>query len=84
MTRSQKLNILQKVFETGNKSLLNGTNKMVVKSVVIERDGWIQIIPIEPNFEVPEKELTFKEFQDWVGCVPLFPDIDISTKKEII
>ena len=80
MGRDQKIKLLTEIFQTGNKSLLKGTGKIVIRSVVVEKDGWVQIIPIEPNFEVPEKELTFKEFQDWVGCVPLFPDIDISRK----
>ena len=80
MNRTEKIKLLTEVFQNGNKSLLKGTGKIVIRSVVVEKDGWVQIIPIEPNFEVPEKELTFKEFQDWVGCVPLFPDIDISRK----
>ena len=50
MTRSEKLQLLQKVFETGNKSLLEGTNKMVIHTVIIEKDGWYQIIPIEPVY----------------------------------
>ena len=84
MTRSEKLQLLQKVFETGNKSLLEGTNKMVIHTVIIEKDGWYQIIPIEPNFEVPEKELTFKEFENWKGSLPLFPDISNFDKEKII
>ena len=75
MTRQEKLQLLQKVFETGNKSLLEGTNHMIIRSLIIERDGWIQIIPIEPNFEVPEKELTEKEYQEFISCLPLFPDL---------
>ena len=75
MTRQEKLQLLQKVFETGNKSLLEGTNKMIIHSVVVERDGWIQIVPIKKTFEVPEKELTEKEYQEFISCLPLFPDL---------
>lgn len=73
MTRKQKIEALQKVFETGNKAHLEGTNDMVIHSVIIERDGWFQIVAIEPTFNIPEHELTLKEFQDWKGCIPLFP-----------
>ena len=83
MSRQEKLLLLQKVFQTGNKSLLEGTNKMVIKSVVIERDGWIQIIPIEPSFDIPEKEFTLKEFEEWKNCIPLFSDLSNFAKKSI-
>ena len=80
MTRSEKLQLLQKVFETGNKSLLKGTNKIIVHSIVVEKDGWLQVVPIEPTFEVSE-EMTFEQFQNWKGSLPLFPDICTLTKK---
>ena len=76
MNRKQKIEALQKVFETGNKAHLEGTNKMVIHSVIIEKDGLFQIVAIEPSFEVPEKELTFNEFENWKGCIPLFPDLN--------
>jgi hypothetical protein len=76
MSRKQKIEALQKVFETGNKTLLDGADKMVIHTVIIERDGLFQIVPIEPSFEIPEKELTLKEFQEWKGCIPLFPDLN--------
>ena len=82
MTRSEKLQLLQKVFETGNKSLLKGTNKIIVHSIVVEKDGWLQVVPIEPTFEVSE-EMTFEQFQNWRGSLPLFPDLCNLTKKSI-
>ena len=73
VNRKQKIEALQKVFITGNTAHLEGTNKMVIHSVVIERDGWFQIVAIEPTFDIPEHELTLKEFQEWKGCISLFP-----------
>jgi hypothetical protein len=62
MNRKQKIEALQKVFETGNKALLERVGKMVIHSVVVEKDGWFQIIEIKPTFEIPNHELTFKKF----------------------
>jgi hypothetical protein len=81
MNRKQKIEALQKVFETGNKSLLKGANSMVIHTLIIEKDGWYQIVPIEPTFKVPEHELTLKEFQEWKGCLPLLPNIKPLIKK---
>ena len=75
MDRNQKIKLLTEVFHTGNRALLKGAGKLLIHSVVVERGGWIQIIPIEPPFEVPEKELTFEEFQNWKGSIALFPDL---------
>ena len=83
MDRIGKIRLLTEIFHTGNKALLNGTNKMVIKYVVIERDGWIQIIPIEPSFDIPEKEFTLKEFEEWKNCIPLFSDLSNFAKKSI-
>ena len=73
MTRTQKIEALQKVFSTGNRTHLEGANSMVIHTVVIEKDGWFQLVPIEPTFQIPEHELTLKEFQEWKGCISLFP-----------
>lgn len=81
MNRKEKIEALQKVFQTGNKAHLVGTNEMVIHTVIVEKDNWYQIIPIEPTFKIPEKELTLKEFQEWKGCIPLLPNINIDTKK---
>jgi hypothetical protein len=81
MNRKQKIKALQKVFETGNNTLLDGVNSMVIHTVVVERDGWYQIIEIKPTFEVPEKELTLKEFEEWKGCIPLFPPFKPTTDQ---
>ena len=75
MTRRDKIEALQKVFATGDKSHLKGSDDMVIHSVVIERDGWLQVIAINPTFEIPEHELTLEEFQNWKGSLPLFPDL---------
>lgn len=83
MGRDQKIKLLTEVFHTGNKSLLAGTNKILIHSVVIERDGWMQVIAIEPDFEVSE-EMTFEQFQNWKGSLPLFPDISNFDKERIV
>ena len=80
MDRIGKIKLLTEIFQTGNKALLKGTGKIVVRSVVIERDGWLQVVAIEPGFEVSE-EMTFEQFQNWKGSLPLFPDICTLTKK---
>ena len=76
MNRTQKIEALQEVFRTGNKSLLEGADKMVIHTIVIEKDGWYQIVPIEPTFTIPDHELTLKEFEEWTSGIPLFPDIN--------
>jgi hypothetical protein len=81
MNRKQKIEALQKVFETGNKSLLDGANSMVIHTVIVERDGWYQIVEIKPTFEIPDRELTLKEFEDWKGCLPLFSNIKANIEK---
>lgn len=74
MNRKDKISALQKVFQTGNKAHIEGTNKLVIHTVIIERDGWYQIIEIKPTFEIPEQgELSLKDFENWKGCLPLFP-----------
>lgn len=83
MNRKQKIEALQKVFETGNKAHLEGTNDMVIHTVVVERDGWYQIIEIKPSFEVPDHEFTLKEFESWKGCIPLFPDLNNFKKLDL-
>lgn len=82
MSREQKISALQAVFKKGDKKHLEGVNNMVIHSVVIEKDGWYQIVPIQPTFTVPDHEMTLKEFQEWKGCIPLFPDIDINPKTQ--
>lgn len=82
MGRDQKIKLLTEVFHTGNKSLLAGTNKILIHSVVIEKNGWMQVVAIEPGFEVSE-EMTFEQFQNWKGLLPLFPDICTLTKKRL-
>ena len=82
MGRDQKIKLLTEIFQTGNKALLKGTGKIVVRSVVIERDGWLQVVAIEPGFEMSE-EMTFEQFQNWKGSLPLFPDICTLTKKRL-
>ena len=74
MDRIGKIKLLTEIFQTGNKALLKGTGKMVIHSVVIERDGWIEVVAIEPTFEVLE-EMTLEQFQNWKCLLPLFPDI---------
>jgi hypothetical protein len=81
MNRKQKIEALQKVFETGNKAHIEGVNSMVIHTVIVERDGWYQIVPIEPSFNIPDHELTLKEFEDWKGCLPLFPNIKPNIEK---
>ncbi len=81
MTRKEKVEALKQVFQTGNKTLLDGVNSMVIHSVIVERDGWYQIVEIKPTFEVPDHELTLKEFEEWKGCLPLFPDINRNIEK---
>lgn len=83
MSRDQKIKLLTEVFQSGNKALLKGTNKVLIHSIVVEKDGWLQVVAIEPSFEVSE-EMTWEQFQNWRCSLPLFPNIDISTKKEII
>ncbi|MES2520998.1 MAG: hypothetical protein V4585_22995 [Bacteroidota bacterium] len=83
MNRKQKIEALQKVFETGNKDHLQGTDKMVIHTVIVERDGWYQIVEIKPSFEVPDHELTLKEFEAWKGCIPLFPDLNNFKKIDL-
>ena len=83
MDRKGKIKLLTEVFQSGNKALLKGTNKVLIHSIVVEKDGWLQVVAIEPSFEVSE-EMTFEQFQNWKGSLPLFPNIDISIKKEII
>jgi hypothetical protein len=83
MNRKQKIEALQKVFETGNKTLLDGANKMVIHSVIVERDGWYQIVEIKPSFEVPDHELTLKEFEEWKGCISLFPNLNNFKKLDL-
>ena len=83
MNRKQKIEALQKVFETGNKAHLEDTNKMIIHTVIIERDGLFQIVPIEPSFEIGDHELTLKEFQEWKGCIPLFPDLNNFKKLDL-
>lgn len=83
MTRKQKIEALQKVFETGNKEYLQETDKTVIHTLIIERDGWYQIVPITPTFEVPDHELTLKEFEEWKGCIPLFPDLNNFKKLDL-
>ena len=82
MSRDQKIKLLTEVFQNGNKALLKGTNKIIVHSIVVEKDGWLQVVAIEPGFEVSEL-MTFEQFQNWKGLLPLFPDICILTKKEL-
>ncbi len=82
MNRKEKIEALKKVFQTGDKSHIEGTNDLVVHAVVIEKDGWYQIIEIKPTFKIPEHELTLKEFQDWKGCIPLFPLPKPTTENE--
>ena len=79
--RTEKIKALEKVFSTGNKVYLEGTNKMVIDTIIIEKDGWYQIVKIEPTFEVPEKELTLKEYQEFISSVPLFPDLHNDIRK---
>ena len=74
--RKQKIEALQEVFRTGNKALLEGADKMVIHTIIIEKDGMYQIVPIEPTFTIPDYELTLKEFEEWTSGIPLFPDID--------
>lgn len=62
MNRTQKIEALQQVFKTGNKEFLKGVDKMVIHTIVIEKDGLYQIVPIEPTFTIPDHELTLKEF----------------------
>ena len=81
MTKKEKVEALTQFFQTGNKTLLNGANKMVIHTVIIERDGLFQIVPIEPSFEIPDHELTLKEFENWRGCIPLFPDLHNEIRK---
>jgi hypothetical protein len=82
MNRKEKIQALQKVFETGNKSHIEGVNNMVIHSVIVESDGWYQIVEIKPTFEIPDRELTLKEFEEWKGCIPLFPDIKPIIKND--
>lgn len=81
MNRAEKIKALQQAFTTRNFKALEGTDEMKIHTVIIERDGLFQIIPIEPSFEVPDHELTLKELQDWKGCLPLFPDLHNDTRK---
>jgi hypothetical protein len=81
MNRKKKIEPLQKVFAEGNVNHLIGSDEMVIYTVVVERDGWYQIIPINPTFEVPEKELTLKEFEEWKGCLSLFPPFKPTTDQ---
>ena len=74
--RKQKIEALQEVFRTGNKALLEGANKMVIHTIVIEKNGLYQIVPIEPTFTIPDHELTLKEFEEFTSGIPLFPDLD--------
>ena len=74
--RKQKIEALQEVFRTGNKALLEGANKMVIHTIVIEKNGLYQIVPIEPTFAIPDHDLTSKEFEEWTSGIPLFPDLN--------
>ena len=74
--RKQKIEALQEVFRTGNKALLEGADKMVIHTIIIEKDGWYQIVPIEPTFTIPDHELTLNELREFTSGIPLFPDID--------
>ena len=83
MNRAEKVKALQQAFSTGNLQHLTATNeKMVIHAVVVECGGWLQIVPIEPTFQLPQKELmTLKEYQDFISCIPLFPDLHDDIKK---
>ena len=83
MTKKEKVEALTQFFQTGNKTLLDGVNRMVIHTVIIERDGLFQIVPIEPSFEIPDHELSLKEWQEWKGCVPLFPDLNNFKKLDL-
>jgi hypothetical protein len=76
MNRTQKIEALQEVFRTGNKAHLEDINNMVIHTIVIEKDGMYQIVPIEPTFTIPNHELTLKDFEAWKSSIPLFPDIN--------
>ena len=76
MNRTQKIEALKEVFKMGNKSILEGVDKMVVHTIVVEKNGLYQIVPIEPTFTIPDHELTLKEFEEWTSGIPLFPDIN--------
>ena len=76
MNRTQKIEALKELFRTGNKALLEGADKMVIHTIVIEKNGLYQIIPIEPTFTIPDHELTLKELQEWTSGIKLFPDLD--------
>lgn len=82
MNRKEKIEALQQAF-TGNLNALKGADKMTIEAVVVLRGGWYQIVPIEPSFEIPEKELTFEAFQNWKGCIPLFPDLNNFKKLDL-
>ena len=83
MGRDQKIKLLTEIFQTGNKSLLKGTGKIVVHTIIVERDGWFQVIPIEPTFEVSDL-MTFEQLQNYKSLIPLFPDISNFDKEKII
>ena len=79
--RAEKLKIVQQIFSTGDLQHLKGTNEMVIHTVIIERNGLYEIVEIKPTFEIPDHEMTLKEFESWKGCIPLFPDIKSNFKK---
>ena len=83
MDRIGKIKLLTEIFQTGNKALLKGTNKIIVHSIVVEKDGWFQVIPIEPTFEVSDL-MTFEQLQNYKSLIPLFPDISNFDKEKII
>ena len=74
-TRKQKIETLQKVFQTGSLQHLEGSDEMTVEAVVVLRGGWYQIVPIKPNFKVPDKEMSQKDYQEFISSIPLFPDL---------
>ena len=83
MDRIGKIKLLTEIFQTGNKALLKGTNKIIVHSIVVEKDGWFQVIPIEPTFEVSDL-MTFEQLQNYKSLIPLFPDISNFDKEMIV
>ena len=82
MNRAEKIKALQLAFSTNNLNALKGKDdKMVIHAVVVEYGGWLQIVKVESTFEVPEKELTLKEYQEFISSIPLFPDLHNDIKK---
>lgn len=82
MSRTEKIKALQLAFSTNNLNALKGTDEMTIEAVVVLRGGWYQIVPTG-SIEVPEKELTEKEYQEFISCLPLFPDLNNFKKLDL-